>query len=189
MKLSKYFLALKADYEKFVKTRRELQEMSGRIQVASKQAIFALQRGDSIGSVKLQDEAARVLSDAAKLVAKHPRLGHEGVWRACQEEYCEALMFFALLKNADPLALKLPTSDPDILIGGLSDAIGELVRAATKAVIEGRRDDVQPLYVRAEVIVDFLSSMDLIGGSRSKADQARGHLKRLEDIRYDLAQK
>lgn len=187
MKLSSRFKALKTDYEHFAETRRMLQEVSGRIQVASKQSIFALQRGDVSAADQLRRNAEQDLVSAAKLVSKHQRLSHEGAWRACQEEYSEAVMFAALLNGADPLAGKLPSQDPDILIGGLSDAVGELVRAATKAVIDGNRAAVDPLYERAELVVEFLASMDLTGGLRSKSDQARQHLRRLEEIRYDIA--
>ena len=87
----------------------------------------------------------------------------------------------------------LPTQkdelDPDILIGALSDVVGEYVRRAVMFATDGDRKSVEKLYEESKIIVGFLTSLDLTGSLRSKGDQSRQHLRRLEDIRYDMSRR
>ncbi|MFA5185550.1 MAG: hypothetical protein WC551_03620 [Patescibacteria group bacterium] len=166
--------------------RRKLQELSQLTLKNSKQAIFALQREEIEKSDKLLAEAEEALAKGMGLIKKQPRLTNEGMWRAALEEYCEACFFDKAMKGKDLFPPQRITDDPDILIGGLSDLIGEFVRLATKAAIERNADKVNGLYKTSEDLVEFLLSLDATGGLRSKIDQARQHLRRLEEIRYDL---
>jgi hypothetical protein len=65
----------------------------------------------------------------------------------------------------------------------------ELVRYAVRCATFGRGSEVFGLAEVAEESVAFLSSLDLTGPLRAKADQARSHLRRLEDVRYDVAKR
>lgn len=153
----------------------------------SKQAIFALQRGETEKSDGLLDEAEEALLKGSALVKKQTRLLNEGMWRAALEEYCEACFFDKATKGKDLFPPQKITDDPDILVGGLSDLIGEFVRLATKAAIEHDKEKVDALYGTSEGMVEFLLSLDATGNLRNKVDQSRQHLRKLEEIRYDLA--
>jgi len=187
MKLEPALKSLATRHKAIDLDRRKLQELSQLAQKNSKQAIFALQRGDGKRSEDLLAEAEAALSQGLALIKKQPRLTNEGMWRAALEEYCEACFFDKALKGRDLFPPQRITDDPDILIGGLSDLLGEFVRLATKAAIERKIDEVQNLYRTSETLVEFLMSLDATGSLRSKVDQARQHLRRLEEIRYDLS--
>jgi len=187
MKLETALKSLALRHKAIDTDRRRLQELSQLAQKNSKQAIFALQRGDGTRSAALLDEAETALAQGLTLIKKQPRLTNEGMWRAALEEFCEACFFDKALKGRDLFPPQTITDDPDILIGGLSDLIGEFVRLATKAAIERKTEEVQKLYATSETLVEFLLSLDATGSLRSKVDQARQHLRRLEEIRYDLS--
>ncbi len=116
------------------------------------------------------------------------RLASEGIWHAALEEFAEAVLFFGMVTSKSFETGDL-LDDPSIMLGGLSDAVGELVRLAVREATEGNAERVEVIAKEAERLVVFLTSMDLTGGLRSKGDQARQHLRRLEDIRYDLSRR
>ncbi|MBI5655211.1 hypothetical protein HZC53_06195 [Candidatus Uhrbacteria bacterium] len=187
MKTQVALKSLASRYAAINTDRRKLQELSQLAQRNSKQSIFALQRGEVDKSDKLLVEAEEALAKGLSLIKKQPRLNNEGMWRASLEEYCEACFFDKAIKGKDLFPPQRITDEPDILIGGLSDLIGEFVRLATKAAIEHDAEKVDELYGISEGMVEFLLSLDATGNLRNKIDQARQHLRKLEEIRYDLA--
>lgn len=179
---------MKRRYEKLELSRRELQKLSADAQRLSKQAIFSLQRGEEAEGVKRLEQALDILKKAQKISQSEIRLAGEGMWRSALEEAAEAVLFYRLV-SGNELTTGTLLDDPSIVLGGLSDAIGELVRFAVRAATEGDVGRVEAISEEAERLVEFLTSMDLTGGLRAKGDQARSHLRRLEDIRYDLSRR
>lgn len=169
--------------------RIRLQRTSSDMERASKQAIFALQRNDVARAEALLREAKNHEMAAATLIAKEPMLAREGMWHAAREEYAEARFCERAVRGELVIQKEDVKEDPDIVLGALSDLIGENVRRAIAAATRGERQTVDQIYEQSVVIVEFLTSLDLTGGLRSKGDQARGHLRRLEDIRYDLSRR
>ena len=183
------FRALRERIVALSEYRIRLQRTSSDMERASKQAIFALQRDDLARAEILLREAKSHEVAAEKLTTKEPMLAREGMWHAAREEYAEA-RFCERAVRGDVIVTKEDLKeDPDILLGALSDLIGENVRRAIAAATRGEVKTVDRIYEQSVIIVDFLTSLDLTGGLRSKGDQARGHLRRLEDIRYDLSRR
>lgn len=180
---------LKKHFEKLEQDRLRLQRLANDAQRLAKQAIFALQRGDTEKSCSLLQESERILLQGKKLIAHESRLESEGAWRPALEEYCEAFMFFGVVQGKTFLPPRKLTDDPGILIGGLSDLIGELVRYGIKAATEHEAKKFKQLFNTAERLTEFLTTLNLTGALRSKGDAARQHLRRLEEIRYDLSLK
>jgi predicted translin family RNA/ssDNA-binding protein len=178
---------LKRRYEQLEQSRRDLQRRSADAQRLSKLAIFSIQREDFETAQKQLDEAEAILREVQKMTKKEPRLASEGMWRSALEEYGEAEVFLALARGAQKIKTTDLLDDPAILLGAISDAVGELVRLAVRAATNHDRKRVEQIYVQGERLVEFLTSLDLTGGLRSKGDQARQHLRRLEDIRYDMS--
>ncbi len=167
--------------------RRELQQISAEILSSSKRSIFALHREDVSASAKELDAAAQAIARGWKTVKAEPLLAQEGSWRAAREEYAEASLLAEYLKKGALTAHPDKGLDPDVLIGGLSDFLGELVRLAVLAATRGDCAPVERFYKDAIELMDFLLQMDLTGHLRTKVDQAKQHVKRLEEIRYDLS--
>ena len=77
--------------------------------------------------------------------------------------------------------------DPEIYLGGLSDITGELVRRSVLHATDGDHETVERIFEDVRRVVELLMDMDLTGGLRSKLDQAKQNLRKLEEIRYDLS--
>jgi predicted translin family RNA/ssDNA-binding protein len=174
-------------YIRLQRTRIELQQVASAAQRRSKQAIFAMQRGEASLALKILDQVENSLQAASKLVSKEEKLQNDGMWRSALEEFTEASFFCKAAQGVKIFPPHRLTDDPEILIGGLSDMIGELVRLAVQAATERDIKRVERIHAIAEQSVSFLLSLDAIGNTRQKVDQARQHLRRLEDVRYDLS--
>lgn len=176
---------LKRRYRAAARARLATNEQATSAQHAAKLAVFAAQRGDLAEAAKLIGEAGRTLRAAAK---QAPRLGSGafGSFRAAQEEYAEAQLFVTYLaagKLLAPAALKVPD---EAYLGALSDFVGELARYAVKLATTGQVKTVGAVVADATEVVHFLAAVNLTGNLRSKFDQAKQHLRKLEDIAYDL---
>ena len=169
------------------KLRRELQQCSAEALSMSKRSIFALHREDADASARELDMASQAIERGWKVIQQETLLTQEGAWRAAREEYAEASLLAEYLKKGSLQTHPDKDRDPDILIGGLSDFLGELVRLAVLAATRGDRAPIEQFYQDAVELMDFLLQMDLTGHLRTKVDQAKQHVKKLEEIRYDLS--
>jgi len=64
--------------------------------------------------------------------------------------------------------------------------IGELVRYATNQAAAGKFSAVAKTKKLAEDIMGQLIDFDMTGYLRTKYDQARGHLRKLEQMAYEI---
>lgn len=167
--------------------RRELQQCSADVLSASKRSIFALHREDTAASERELKVAEQGIERGWKVVHQEVLLTQEGAWRAAREEYAEAALLAQYLAKGALSTHPDADKDPDVLIGGLSDFLGELVRLAVLAATRGDQTPVDQFYRDAVEVMDFLLQMDLTGHLRTKVDQAKQHVKKLEEIRYDLS--
>ncbi len=168
--------------------RAKLSQISGELLRLSKRAIFALQRGDKIEASSRLKSCDVLLKEGLKIVAKQSVLQTEGVWKAAIEEYAEARIFESFLKGklTYPASLK---NYPDAIYGGLADAAGEMARLSVLRATEGDKVTIERAHQVTVQIVEHLASLELTGNLRSKFDQTKQHLRRIEDIRYDLSKR
>lgn len=167
------------------RSRRELSAQAQLLQKTAKQAIFAIHRDDAPAAQALLQSAHQIKREAVMLCEREPMLSDEGVWRAAQEELLEAEIVVAIITQDDDL--RLPVDDPACVIGAISDAIGELARVLVRDVTKGRLDRVSMIQTTAQDLLSFLLEFDATGYVRQKIDQARQHLRKIEDVAYDLA--
>lgn len=167
--------------------RRKLQGLSAEILAGSKRAIFAFHREDPKGAKEELERVNGRLEEGWALIVEEPLLRSEGSWRAAREEYTEADFLSQVLLSGGVTYFNDKEQDPDIFIGGLSDLVGELVRQAVLRVTKGEHATIDELYAMSQEVVEFLLRMDLTGTQRTKTDQAKQHLRKLEEIRYDLS--
>jgi predicted translin family RNA/ssDNA-binding protein len=176
---------LKKAHDAYDKARQQTIASANAALHASKQAIFALNRGDCPTAVRRLSEAVAGLKAIERLGKRNPRLAHEGAYRAAQEEYAEAAFLTQLAASGTVTAIK--GLDEETQIAGLCDAVGELVRQMVYAATDGRKPDVVRLKRMIDAIVGGLSEMDYGGYLRTKYDQARSHLRKAEDVLYDVS--
>ncbi|MFH1866870.1 MAG: hypothetical protein ABIJ81_02185 [Patescibacteria group bacterium] len=185
----KYFQSLKKQYNNTTVARRKLISLSGEAQHLAKRAIFALQRDQLKEAQQLISQARSLVQAGTKLCHQTDELEFQGSYRAAQEELVEATLFYNFLstgKVGSITGFKVPL---EVYLAGLTDLVGELSRLAVTRATVGDQRQVKKIAETATTIVSELVEMNLVGYLRTKADQARGALRRLQDILYDLSLK
>ena len=120
---------------------------------------------------------------------------YEGAYRAAVEEYVEAKLFYEFLHGDgraprtvlyDFKGQSLVQIDADTYLAGLSDFTGELTRKAVQRATQGRMQEVEKLADTVRDVVEQLIKFDLTGYLRTKYDQAKQNLRRVEEVLYDI---
>ncbi len=181
---SKFFQSLLTKYIKYGQSRHRLLKASSDLLRFSKQVIFSLHR-DSLNEAKeLLEKAEKLIKDLTK---EAPSFFEQGFMKAAIEEYVEAKFFYQYLTNEKIGLLKqIPDHSHEVYLGGLSDLTGELVRRAVLLASDGKYKEIKKIRNFIEEIVEGLIQFDLTGKLRTKYDDAKRNLKRIEGIIYDL---
>lgn len=187
MKRPSVFAHIQKTHQAQSQARRELMVRANDALSKSKRAIFSLHRGDVNAADTFLREATRQFILIEKSFRAIPALQEEGSYRAALEEYAEASLFAGYLKTGKIVSLEARASQPSIYLAGLADATGEMVRYATRQVTLGHSEVVAEVQEVVAMVIEFLLDMDLTGYLRTKFDQAKKNLSRLEEMAYDLA--
>jgi len=183
---SRFIKLIQKDIQTYASLRRSVITASDDALHISKRAIFAMHRGELKEAKAKLSEATRILRGLQKQYKKDTQLLQEGAYRAALEEYAEAALlhqFFSKKKLGDvPVALP-----GDVYLAGLSDVPGELYRVAIHAATAGDRKTVSACMDTAEDIVGALVELNLTGYLRTKFDQAKQALQKIERVQYDLS--
>jgi predicted translin family RNA/ssDNA-binding protein len=174
-------------YASYAIERRKLFAASDEMLAKSKQAIFALHRDDTSAAKKLLAEVEAAEKTFVTIFKEHPDLADEGPHRACLEEYAEAKLFLAFVEGKAVGAIDEIELDADTVLGGLSDCVGEMARKAVQWATQHKDKKVIEALEAAREIVAELLGMNLTGYLRTKFDQAKQSLRRIEDVAYDLS--
>jgi len=182
-----FFPKLLETYRFYQKQRSQIVPRSSDLLRNSKQAIFAIHRGDK----KEMAEAIKIIDDLAtdliKVTGEKDYLKYEGSFLAALEEYIEAKLFYAVLsgKPIDFLP-KIKEEYYEEYLGGVCDVTGELVRQATREASKGNYRVVAKYRDITESFVGELIKFNLVSHLRQKYDEARRNLERLERMIYEL---
>ena len=188
MKKPAVFNSIQKKYHARYKFRREVIENSNKALNLSKRAIFSFHRDEmEEGEIKLK-EAVTFFEKCEKHISKFPDL-KDGAYRAALEEYAEALLFESYLKTRKIGKIDQRAMDEMCYLAGLCDTTGEIVRYAVRNATKGKNEEVQKAFETVETVVEFLMDLDLTGYLRTKFDQAKNNLRRLEQVMYDLSQR
>lgn len=188
--LNKTFIkSLKKEYLNKTIERRQIISASNIILNNSKKTIFALHRQEL-------DVAQKLLNDNEKSIQKlikkftYYRLTEEGSFMAALEEYVEAKLFFNYIHKGKIEKIKEIKKLPiESYIGGLSDFTGELLRLAINESIEKKFNEVKRIKKLITEILNELIDFDITGPLRTKYDQARNNLKKIEQMDYEISLK
>ena len=71
-------------------------------------------------------------------------------------------------------------------LGGICDTTGELVRLAVNKAAAGDFDEVGKIKQAINDIMGELVEFDMAGYLRTKYDQARGNLRKIEQVDYEI---
>lgn len=153
----------------------------------SKRAIFSYHRDDVKSAQENLAQAEKIFARLDREAKGMPALRHEGSWRAALEEYCEAKLFGEFLHSGCVCEIRDRQVDTEIYIGGLSDFTGELVRRAVREATEKNFEDVRKIKDAITEIMSQLIQLDLAGYLRTKYDQAKNNLRKIEEIMYEVS--
>lgn len=181
------FSKIAETYASYAQERRKVFAASDELLAKSKQAIFALHRDDVPAAKKLLSEVEKGEASFAPVFKRHPGLATEGPHRAMVEEYAEAKLFLAFVEGKPLGSIREIELDSDAMLGGLSDCVGEMARKAVQWATRKEDGRVKEALEAGREIVSELVGMNLTGYLRTKLDQAKGALRRLEDIAYDIS--
>lgn len=186
MSLNKTFISsLKKAYATSNSERRRIIGASNDILHDSKRAIFATHRGDlKTAESSLKELDGRLI----KMQAGYgfARLMEEGAYSAAVEEYVEAKLFFAAATGKAINKITGIKISADSYLGGLSDVTGELVRLATNSAAQGNWAKVKECHQIINDVMAQLVDMDLTGYLRTKYDQAKSNLRKIEQMAYEI---
>ncbi|HRH33339.1 MAG TPA: hypothetical protein PK720_04345 [bacterium] len=150
----------------------------------AKKIIFGLQRGEDqkLALAKIKKSFLLLLKKFGR-----DRLFREGAFRAALEEYIEAVFLETVLNNKNISPLSEVELDADIYLAALSDVSGELVRRTINLISAHNIKEARRLIDAGKTIVDELLEFDMTGGLRTKYDQARNNLRKLEQLNYEIS--
>lgn len=184
----KFVESLRKNYIEKNSQRRQIISSSSIILNNSKKAIFAAHRQD----IKLAEEKLKESEDIIKKIEKKfglNRLREEGSFSASIEEYVEAKLFLSFVKTKKITKIKETKISEEAYIGGICDFTGELIRLATNEAINKNFTEIKNVKNIINEILNELVDFDIVGHLRTKYDQARGNLKKIEQMDYEISLK
>ncbi|MFA4831344.1 MAG: hypothetical protein WC862_01640 [Patescibacteria group bacterium] len=155
----------------------------------AKRAIFAMHRDDLKEAERKLGEAEKLFNELNKKYHNDRKVSAEGAYKAGLEEYVEASLFYQFLTAGKIGEVKTLPVDGDAYLGGLCDLPGELYRYAIKAATSGDAKTVKKCADMAEEIVGELIEFNLTSYLRTKFDQAKGAVQKMEKVVYELSLK
>ncbi len=181
----KFIKKLKKEYDKKESERSWIINLSGVASRNSKRIIFSLHRGDVKEAKKKLAETEKILQKLEKKFG-HKRISEEGSYRAGAEEYVEAKMLYLIVTGKKIDKINKIDLDPVIYLGGICDLTGELVRKAVNEAASGNLGEVEKIKKTINAIMSELTEFDMIGYLRTKYDQAKHNLRKIEQINYEI---
>jgi predicted translin family RNA/ssDNA-binding protein len=184
--ISKKFIEkLKKDYAESNSERRQIISLANVVLHDSKRVIFSLHRGDN----KIAEESLIAIEEVLKKLEKkfgYSRIMEEGSYKAGVEEYVEAKTLFMVINGQKIDAIKGLKIDVEGYLGGICDLTGELVRRAVNQAASGNWEEVPKIKKIINDIMAELVQFDMTGYLRTKYDQARGNLRKIEQVDYEV---
>lgn len=182
-----FFDQLQKSYTAYTAARREIIKISGDALGMAKQVIFALHRDDLKGAAVLLKQVEITLKKLETKFKQDPDLRHEGSYRAALEEYVEAKMFSRVINGQAVGPITEVEVDTDSYLGGLCDLMGELARKAVLLATARNFQAVRKLSQTTQEVMAGLLKIDLTGYERTKFDQAKQAMRRIEEVAYDVS--
>lgn len=95
-------------------------------------------------------------------------------------------MFYKLTSGEKVEAIKGLEINAESYLSGICDLTGELVRQAVNRAAQGKYKEVAKIKNMIDEIMSELVEFDMTGYLRTKYDQAKGNLRKIEQINYEI---
>ena len=181
----KFIQKLKQEYDAHESERRQIISLANIVLHDSKRVIFSLHRGDAKKAGASLVEIEKILINLEKKFG-YSRLAQEGAYKAGAEEYVEAKMLNRLVNGEKVDGIKGLAINAESYLSGICDLTGELVRQAINQAAAGRPKEVARIKIVIDDIMAELVEFDMTGYLRTKYDQAKGNLRKIEQINYEI---
>lgn len=182
-----YLKNLKKTLLDYDSMRREVIKLSGDAQYLAKRAIFSYQRNEIKEAQDKLSLARKILVNLGSMAKKDKRVLNEGAYHEAVEEFVEAELFGQFVCNKKIGKIASINVEPESYIAGLCDVPGELQRYAIRAATLKDTKTVKKCFDVAEEIIGELVEYNLTKYLRTKFDQAKQALSRIEVIVYELS--
>lgn len=183
----KHIGKLRQDLLAYDQKRRQVIDRSNNALHHAKRAIFALHRDNLKEAEGKLKESERIFKDLHNKYKNDDRIKGEGAYKAAQEEYVEAVLFHQFLTTGKIGEIKSMPIESAIYIAGLCDVPGELYRYAVKAATDRDIKTVKKCAIMAQEIIGELIEFNLTSYLRTKFDQAKGAVQKLERVVYEVS--
>ena len=183
-----FFGVLKKEHDAKEIERKAIIGESSAVLHSSKRVIFALHRGETEKAVESLGEIESALVGLEKKFGG-VRLNVEGSYKAGVEEYVEAKMLYLIMNGEGIDRIGGIEVTFDSYLSGLCDVTGELVRFAVNKAAKGEYEEARKASDLIGGIMGELVEFDMTGYLRTKYDQARGNLRKVEQIIYEIREK
>lgn len=180
-----FFQKLKKDYENQESERKKIIEFSASVLHDSKRVIFATHRKDYKKAAESLKAIEKTLTAYQKQFS-FSRLTKEGSYRAGAEEYVEARIFYNVARGEKIDRIPKIKIDHESYLAGICDVTGELVRRAVNLTSEGSLEETYMSKSLIQEIMEELAEFNMTGYLRTKYDQARHNLRKIEQIAYEV---
>ena len=176
------FKKLQSEIQQYDVEREKLIKKSRDVLKLSKQAIYAVHRGDNADSLVQQMQTEM---KALETIAKHsPMMLSEGSYKIAAQEFVEALLYHSFVKTETLTDIKVPA---EYFVLGLADLPGELVRKAVFLAGKGEIEKVIQIKDAIDLIYGELLKFDFRDNEiRRKVDAVKYDLRKMEDLVLDL---
>lgn len=179
------FDKLREEMNTFDTAREAIIKESRGVLKASKQAIYAIHRGDITEAETLVATAQKEKAAIEKKITDQ-KLRTGGFSGAC-EELAEAATFLHYHKTGELLSFNGLGITPEEYLGGLADLTGELGRRAVILATDRKADEVKKIKEFTETIYGEFVKFDFRNGDlRRKYDSIKYNLQKMERVLYDL---
>lgn len=180
-----FITSLKKSYKTKEDERFKIINLSNPILHESKRIIFALHRKEN---KKANAELKKLETKISAMQKKfgQERLEKEGSYKAAIEEYLEAKLFYNWLNGIKIDEIKTLKLNHDSYLGALSDLCGEIARFCINEAAKHNLKAVDKSFSDVSKIISSLTEFDFTGYLRTKYDQSRNHLRKIEQINYEI---
>ena len=181
------FEKLLEDYINYSSKRHQIIKDSSDALRLSKQAIFSMHRDDMKIAGKLIEDVENIFANFQTYFKRDSALRREGAFRAALEEYAEAKFFYNVLVGKKVDFLDEKELNYEGYLCAICDLTGELVRKAVNMATKRKFKEVEKYRDIVEEIIGELIKLNMNNGHlRSKFDDAKRNLRRLEEMLYDI---
>lgn len=172
--------------ELYDKLREDLIKGSRDVQKLSKQAIFAVHRGNFKESRNKLDQSRVMLESILDRMSNSASL-RQGAVSNCIEEWAEGMLFLEWMTSRKMLTKEDLRFVNDVeYVGGLSDFTGEIGRVAVAYATNRNVDGVKEVMQTDAIILSALAELNVTGRFTKKVDAVATNLRKVEDIVYEL---